>query len=120
MRGRTLAVLFVAGLVAVGAAVASANGRWSTHLTGDQERPNPVDTQAQGQVVYMLSDDGTSLHYKLIASNIENITQAHIHLRTSDTAPTGGIVVWLYPNTPPFQITLIPGRHDGNLSEGTI
>lgn len=118
MRGRTLAVVFVAGLVAVGAAVASANGRWSTHLTGGQERPSPVDTLAQGQVMYKLSEDGTSIDYKLIASNIENITQAHIHLRTSDEAPTGGIVVWLYPSAPPAQ--LIPGRHDGVLAEGTI
>jgi CHRD domain len=118
MRGRTLAVLFFAGLVAVGAAVASANDRWSAHLTGDQERPNPVDTLAQGQVVYKLDESGTALHYKLVASNIENITQAHIHLRLSDTATTGGIVVWLYPPAPPQQ--LIPGRHDGVLAEGTI
>jgi hypothetical protein len=119
MRGRTLAVLFFAGLVAVGTAVASANDRWSTHLTGDQERPI-VDTLAQGQVIYKLSEDRTALHYKLIASNIENVLQAHIHLRLTDDDATGGIVVWLYPNTAPFQPTLIPGRHSGVLSEGTV
>jgi CHRD domain-containing protein len=117
MRGRTIVLLFVAGLVIVGTAVASANGRWSTHLTGDQEVP-AVETQAQGQAIFKLSDDGSTLHYKLIASNIENITQAHIHLRANAGAPTGGIVVWLYPNAPPAQ--LIPGRHDGVLAEGSI
>ena len=117
MRGRTIVLLFVAGLVIVGTAVASANGRWSTHLTGDQEVP-AVETQAQGQAIFKLSDDGSTLHYKLIASNIENITQAHIHLRADAGTPTGGIVVWLYPSAPPAQ--LIPGRHDGVLAEGSI
>jgi hypothetical protein len=117
MRGRTIVLLFVAGLVIVGTAVASANGRWSTHLTGDQEVP-AVETQAQGEAIFKLSDDGSTLHYKLIASNIENITQAHIHLRANAGVPTGGIVVWLYPSAPPAQ--LIPGRHDGVLAEGSI
>jgi hypothetical protein len=118
MRGRTLAVLFVAGLVAVGTAVAAANDRWSTHLKGEDERPTPVDTLAQGQSIFQLSEDGTTLHYKIIASNIVDVTQAHIHLRANAAAPTGGIVVWLYPSAAPLQ--LIPGRHDGVLAEGSV
>jgi hypothetical protein len=118
MRGRTLAVLFVVGLVAVGTAVAATTGRWSTHLTNDQEIPTPIPTLAQGQAVFKLSDDGSALHYTLIASNIENVLQAHIHLRVYADAGTGGIVVWLYPDGPPAM--LIPGRHDGVLAEGTI
>ena len=117
MRGRTIALLFLAGLVVVGAAVAEVNGNWSTHLQGDQEFP-AVDTLAQGQATFKLSDDGTTLHYKLIASNIDNITQAHIHLRANADAPNGGIVVWLYPSAPPLQ--LIPGRHVGVLAEGDV
>ena len=117
MRGRTIVLLFVAGLVIVGTAVASANGRWSTHLTGDQEVP-VVETQAQGEAIFKLSDDGSTLHYTLIASNIVDITQAHIHLRANAGTPTGGIVVWLYPSAPPAQ--LIPGRHDGRLAEGSV
>jgi hypothetical protein len=117
MRGRTIVLLFVAGLVIVGTAVASANGRWSTHLTGDQEVP-VVETQAQGEAIFKLSDDGSTLHYTLIASNIVDITQAHIHLRANAGTPTGGIVVWLYPSAPPAQ--LIPGRHDGPLAEGSV
>jgi hypothetical protein len=68
--------------------------------------------------VFKLSDDGSALHYTLIASNIENVLQAHIHLRVNADAGTGGIVVWLYPDGPPAM--LIPGRHDGVLAEGTI
>jgi hypothetical protein len=118
MGARTLVVLFVVGLVAVGAAVASANGRWSTHLTGAAERPTPVVTQAQGQATLKLSQDGETLHYQVISSNIVDITQAHIHLITDPALETGGIVVWLYPDGPPP--VLIPGRHDGVLAQGSI
>ena len=46
------------------------------------------------------------------------MTQAHIHL--GPPTGTGNIVVWLYPSQPPFQITLIPGRTQGTLAEGTF
>lgn len=94
------------------------NRNASVHLNGDQERPNPVDTKAQGQAIFELSKDGTSLHYKLIVANIENVTQSHLHRITDPTATTGGVVVWLYPSAPPSQ--LIPGRSNGPLAEGTI
>jgi hypothetical protein len=52
----------------------------------------------------------------LNTANIENVTQAHIHL--GPAGGTGGIVVWLYPGSPPLQ--LIPGRSDGVLATGVI
>jgi hypothetical protein len=85
-------------------------------LSGAEEVP-PVDTRARGVAVFQLSADGTQLSYRLIASNIGNVTQAHIHC----CAPAGanaGVVVWLYPSGPPAM--LIPGRHDGVLATGTI
>ena len=91
---------------------------YSTHLNGDQERPNPVDTRGQGQAHFKLNKAGTSLHYKLIVANIENVTQAHLHLIADEINQTGGIVVWLYPSAPPAQ--LIPGRSNGPLAEGEI
>jgi hypothetical protein len=87
-----------------------------THLRGAEEAPNPVDTRAQGQAKFRLSRDGTELHYRLNVANIENVTQAHIHLGQPGVA--GGVVVWLYPSGPPA--TLIPGRSQGVLAEGTI
>src|SRR4051794_14973404 len=60
----------------------------TTHLSGDQEpftaapgAPTPADSQAQGQAIFQVTGEGNgaSVDYKLIASNIENITQAHIH-----------------------------------------
>jgi hypothetical protein len=88
-----------------------------THLSGDAERPVPVDTNAQGQAIFKLSKDGTELHYKLIVANIENVTQAHIHC-CATTEGTAGVVVWLYPSAPPAR--LIPGRSQGPLAEGVI
>ena len=94
------------------------NPNLSIHLNGDQERPNPVDTKAQGEAKFQLSKDGASLHYKLIVANIQNVTQSHLHRITDPTATTGGVVVWLYPSGPPSQ--LIPGRSGGTLAEGDI
>lgn len=86
-----------------------------THLSGDQE-PTPVDTKATGQAIFQLSKDGTALSYKLIVANIENVTMAHIHV--APVGVNGGVVVWLYPSTPPP--SLIPGTTNGILAEGVI
>jgi hypothetical protein len=64
------------------------------HLTGDQERPVPVDTDGSGQAILKLSKDGTSLHYKVIVNNLENVTQAHIHCGGPEDA--GPVVAFLF------------------------
>jgi hypothetical protein len=96
-------------------APAAANIIFTTHLSGDEEVP-PVTTQAQGQAIFKVSPDGTTIHYKIITSNIENVLMAHIHLASAGV--NGPIVAWLYPSTPPA--VLIPDRTDGVLMEGTI
>jgi hypothetical protein len=85
------------------------------NLSGDQEVP-PADTRARGQAIFQLSKDGTEISYKLIVANIQNVTQAHIHL--APVGVNGPVVVWLYPSAPPAQ--LIPGRFNGVLAEGVI
>lgn len=89
--------------------------KFSAHLTGSQEVP-AVETGARGRAFFQLNGDGTELAFSLNVSNIQNITQAHIHLGAAGT--NGGVVVWLYPPGPPAQ--LIPGRFNGMLAEGTI
>jgi hypothetical protein len=84
-------------------------------LSGREEVP-PVATRATGVATFKLSADGSELSYRLIAANIENVTQAHIHLGAAGV--NGPVVVWLYPDGPPPQ--LIPGRFQGILAEGTI
>src|SRR5262245_9826260 len=67
-----------------------------THLDGRSEVPVRA-THAQGQAIFKLDRTAQTLSYKLIASNISNVTQAHIHL--GPVNGTGNIVVWLYPST---------------------
>lgn len=94
----------------------SSNQRnFRTHLWGENE-VEPVETNAQGQAIFKVSSDGTSIYYKLIVSNTENVRMAHIH--NAPAGENGGVVVWLYPDSPPPQ--LIDGRFQGVLAEGTI
>lgn len=86
-----------------------------THLSGHEEVP-VRDTDGQGQATFQVSSDGMAISYKLIVANIENVTQAHIHL--APAGMNGGVVAWLYPAAPPSQ--LIPGRTQGILGEGEI
>ena len=112
MRTRLVGIVFVLGMVAVGAAVAGLNSNWSTHASGSLEVP-PRDTTAQGQAILHLSKDATQLEYKLIASNIENVVAAHIH--AGSPGVNGPIGVFLYGTVAPGG-----GRTDGVLAEGTI
>ena len=82
------------------------NNNHSVHLSGEQEpfsaapgAPTPADSQGQGQGIFKIADDDQSFEYKLIASNIENITQAHIHC--GPAGANGPIIIWLYPSTAP-------------------
>ncbi len=97
--------------------------KFEAHLTGRTwtSRVNSsvtytIDTKAQGQVMFRVSEDGSKIEFMLLVANIQNITMAHIHIDTGVTL--GPIVVWLYPRQPP--LNLIPGRFDGVLSKGTI
>lgn len=119
MKRATAVVLAgVLGLVLVGLAVAGMNRNYSVHLTGAQELPLAIDTQAQGQAIFHISKDGTSVSYRLITANIVDVLQAHIHVVRQPNG-TGPVVVWLYPEDgPPAE--LIPGRSDGVLAQGTF
>jgi hypothetical protein len=113
-------LVLVALLATAGVALAVA-ANFRAHLNGRNEVPPAgvtVVTLGQGQATFQLSEDGSELSYKLIASNIENIFMAHIHL--APAGANGPVVVWLYP-APDQQAPLpIPGRHDGVLAEGVI
>lgn len=96
----------------------AANSRnFRAHLKGESEVADPaVETQASGQATFQLSKDSTSISYKLIVANIENVRMAHIHL--APAGENGPVIVWLYPSGPPP--VPIPGRSDGVLAEGVI
>jgi hypothetical protein len=98
------------GLATTGVATAGGHTRnFRAHLSGENEVP-PVDTDAQGQVVFRLDRSGTELTYKLIVANIEDVVAAHIHC-----APAG--------ENGPVGVTLFvggPTSDDGVLAQGTI
>lgn len=119
---KRIVALFAAGFVAIalgGLALAGLNNNSSIHLAGDFEVP-ANGSLGQGQAIFHIADDGQSVDYKLIASNIENVFMAHIHCG----APTvnGPITVWLYPSPtlPPTPGPAGSGRHDGVLVTGTF
>ena len=107
----------VVALAGTAAAVAAFNGNVGTHLQGRFEVPLR-DTNAQGEAIFQINDDGTSVDYKVIASNIDNVFMSHIHM--GPPTENGPIVVWLYPSTAPVPGPLGSGRHDGVLAEGTF
>lgn len=111
-----MALVILALLVIAGTALAGF-GNWRAHLSSDQEvAAVPVVSDAQGEAIFRLNDDGTAIVYKLNVANIENVSMAHIHM--GPAGQNGPVVVWLYPSAPPP--LLIPGRTDGTLAEGVI
>lgn len=119
MKRTAITLMLVAGLLFMtmpaGWAGVGSDRNFVAHLSGGEEVP-PVDTKATGQTKFQLSRDGTELSFRLNVANIENITQAHIHL--APAGQNGGVVAWLFPDAPPPE--LIPGRTQGTLAKGTI
>jgi hypothetical protein len=106
-----VAALACAAAAVVGVAGAG-NQNYNAHLIGGNENP-ARDTQAQGQASIKVSTDGLSLECKLIASNIDNVVQAHIHLGPAGS--NGPVVAFLYGPVAPGG-----GSQNGFLSRPTI
>jgi len=102
----TYTVPLTASAVSTGAPLSS------THLKGHEEVP-ARDTDAQGQAIFKVSEDGLTVSYKLIVANIENVVQSHIHI--GPVGVNGPIAVFL---AGPFASG--GGRVDGVLAEGTF
>jgi len=105
-----------------GAANANANGgNFGTPLSAAEEvMPTGVinESQARGSAIFQLNRNGTTVSYKLIVANIENVTQAHIHI--GPFGVNGPITVWLYPRTSPPANPPGGGRIDGVIATGTF
>ena len=103
----------------VGAAFAIAAARadegttsWVAVLAGDNEVP-ARDTQAHGVAIFHLSEDGLSIHYKLIVANIRNVVASHIHIAPAGV--NGPVVIFLYGPMAPGG-----GRVSGPIAEGDL
>lgn len=95
-----------------------------THLTGDEEvlatQPHPSVSNAQGQAIFRVNAAGTSVSFRLIAANIENVFMAHIHCgRPGEVGPPS---MWLHPVIGATGAPASPGggRFSGVLASGTF
>jgi hypothetical protein len=102
-----------------------------THLTGDEEvfaaapgAPTPADSRAQGQAIFRVSAGGSTVDFRLIASNIDNVIMAHIHCGAFGA--NGPVRMWLHPVVGPNGTTgaaPLPGgggSQNGVLASGTF
>ena len=75
------------------APIALAGDSWEAHCQARNE-VHEVQSQAQCQALFKLKEDGAGLEYKLLASNIEFVTQAHIHMAPAGL--NGPVVTFLF------------------------
>ena len=81
-------------------------------LSGGEEVP-ARETRARGAAVFHLDDAGSTLTYRLIASNITNVVASHIHI--GPAGENGPVGVFLFGPAPAGG-----GRTDGVLAEGSL
>ncbi len=113
MKPRLLITTLAAALLAGGAIAAAlaTNGNFTAHLTGEGENPD-VDTNATGQAILNVDAAGGEASWRLIVSNMKDVTQAHIHC--GGPTVNGPVVVFL------FGLDTTPDDHNGVLSTGTF
>lgn len=93
-------------------ALAGGNGkRWVAPLSGSQEVP-AVETKGTGVAKFKLSKDGESISYKINVANVDDVTQAHIHIAPAGS--NGPVAVFL------FGFVTGGVTVNGTLVEGTI
>ena len=104
--------LTVAALLFVIAAPAVAKNMFNAHLSGKSSVP-ARETHANGQAMFTLSSDGTTLQYKIILNNIENVVG--VRLENAATGVTGPEIAVLYGPAAPGG-----GKVSGPFATGTL
>ena len=113
MRMLRVLTLTLVGVLTMAVAAFAANDNFNASpLSGGEEVP-ARDTNARGNATFKLSDDGTSLSYRLIVSNIDNVVASHIHV--GPAGANGPVVAFLFGSAPAGG-----GTVNGVLAEGTI
>jgi hypothetical protein len=103
------AIIALLALVSVGNAENTKN--FVASLKGSNEVP-PRDTNASGNAIFQVVNDGNELYFKLTVANIDNVLASHIHVAPEGV--NGPVVAFLYggPNT--------GEQTEGILAEGVI
>ncbi len=108
---RMLPMLFALLLVPAIAGAAPAGQSFTASLSGSEEVP-ANDSIAAGQTIFKVSKDGTSVSYKLIVANLDNVIQSHIHCGAAGV--NGPVRVFLFGPVVP------EGTSNGILSQGSF
>ncbi len=111
MRRFTTLFTVMALLTLVATSASAGGGNFRTHLSGDNEVP-AVETGGQGEATFSVSGDGSSIDYKLIVANIDDVVQAHIHIAPAGV--NGPVTVFLF-GPEPEGVTV-----NGELATGTF
>lgn len=86
----------IALLTASGAPAMAVADEIVTRLVGYQETPQTLNSAGSATLVARISDDGTTIEYRLSYSGLADILQAHIHF--GSPATSGGVVMFLCTN----------------------
>lgn len=108
---RLILVVTLIGLLAVVSTALAQPTNFRAHLSGGEEVPS-VDTTATGQAVFQFDESGSSLRFKLIVANIENVVASHIHCGPAGLNGPVGVTLFSGPTS--------GSRVNGILSQGTI
>lgn len=92
------------------------NGAHTASLKGGNEVP-ANESQAAGQAIFKFAKDGSSLSYKLIVANIDDVVAAHIHCGVDGN--NGPVGVTLFADGPTsdggiLSQATVDGPDDGN------
>ena len=109
---RLLRILSLCSGLLLAAGTATAASFVAAPLSGDQEVP-AREPKARGTATFDVSSDGTSITYKLIVANIDNVIASHIHLGPAGS--NGPVVAFLFGAVPAGG-----GTSNGVLATGTI
>ena len=101
----------IALALAVSPVVAGNSSKFVSPLNSDEEVP-PNGSNAAGFASFKISADETSITYRLIVANINDVTQSHIHC--GPPGVNGPVVVFLFGFDP------VGVTENGILAEGTI
>jgi hypothetical protein len=107
----TLAVLAAVTAVPAAADTHFPQATFDTQLSGDNEVP-AVASDGSGYATISLSEDETSIDYRVYVNDLDNVIQAHIHV--GPPGENGPVAAFLFGPADP------PVSSDGLLAEGTI
>ena len=105
-------LVLIVMLASIGSAMASESRTVFQAQLGDE---GATGSDAHGNAIFVFTDDGSQMDYKLVINGLDNTTQAHIHVADTPGA-NGPVVLWLFPAAPPS--TLIEGTFNGLLGSG--